>query len=180
VVDERASIEGKLVRLRRATIDDADLVELWRSVAYTGEFNNFGVPGRPVREGIEENGLISEQGGTLIVESVVKHKPIGTVSWRAVRYGPNPESVAWNIGINLIPDARGHGLGVEAQRALSDHLFATTSVNRIEAGTDIDNLAEQRALEKAGFHREGVLRGSQYRAGGWHDLVVYARLRGTL
>ena len=44
--------------------------------------------------------------------------------------------------------------------------------------TDIENEAEQRSLEKAGFAREGVLRGSQYRAGGWHDLVVFARIRG--
>ena len=33
-------------------------------------------------------------------------------------------------------------------------------------------------LEKAGFAREGVLKGWQYRAGGWHDLVVLARIRG--
>jgi len=44
--------------------------------------------------------------------------------------------------------------------------------------TDIDNEVEQRALEKAGFAREGVLRGSQYRAGDWHDRVVFARVRG--
>ena len=35
-----------------------------------------------------------------------------------------------------------------------------------------------RALERAGYHREGVLRGAQWRAGAWHDLVLYARLRG--
>ncbi len=179
MVGEGPSIEGKLVRLRRARIDDATLIERWRSVEYTGEFNDFGVPGSPLREAILETGLIGRQGGTLIVESVVSGKPIGTVGWRAVAYGPNPESVAWNIGINLIPEARGHGFGVEAQRVLSDHLFATTAANRIEAMTDSDNLAEQRALEKAGFHHEGVLRGSQYRAGGWHDLVVYARVRRT-
>jgi RimJ/RimL family protein N-acetyltransferase len=113
-----------------------------------------------------------------MVESVASREPIGTVSWRTVRYGPNPESAAWNIGISLVPDARGHGFGTEAQRVLADHLLATTPANRVEAMTDIDNEAEQRSLEKAGFAREGVLRGSQYRAGGFHDLVVYARVRG--
>ena len=49
---------------------------------------------------------------------------------------------------------------------------------RVEASTDITNLAEQRALEKAGFTREGVLRKAQWRAGDWHDLVVYSLLRG--
>jgi len=114
----------------------------------------------------------------MIVESAATGEPVGTVSWRTVRYGPNPESAAWNIGISLIPEARGQGFGTEAQRVLADHLFATTPVRRVEAMTDIENEAEQRSLEKAGFAREGVLKGSQYRRGGWHDLVVYARIRG--
>jgi RimJ/RimL family protein N-acetyltransferase len=37
---------------------------------------------------------------------------------------------------------------------------------------------EQRALEKAGFTREGVLRQAQWRSGGWHDQVMYSKLRG--
>jgi RimJ/RimL family protein N-acetyltransferase len=74
---------------------------------------------------------------------------------------------------------RGQGFGSQAQRLLADYLFATTAVNRIEAGTDVENLIEQRSLEKAGFIREGVLRGAQYRAGAWHDLVVYSVVRGA-
>jgi len=57
------------------------------------------------------------------------------------------------------------------------YLFETTEVNRVEASTDVENLAEQRSLEKAGFRREGIQRGSQFRAGAYHDLVVYSRLR---
>jgi RimJ/RimL family protein N-acetyltransferase len=72
---------------------------------------------------------------------------------------------------------RGLGFGSVAQRLLADYLFATTSVNRIEAATDIENLAEQRALAKAGFVREGVFRGAQHRAGAWHDLAIYSVVR---
>jgi len=39
-------------------------------------------------------------------------------------------------------------------------------------------VAEQRALEKANFLREGIARHAQFRAGQWRDLVVYSRLRG--
>lgn len=91
--------------------------------------------------------------------------------------GPNPESAAWNIGISLMPEARGQGYGTEAQRQVAGYLFETTSINRVEASTDIENLAEQRSLEKAGFVREGVQRGAQFRAGAHHDLIVYSRLR---
>jgi len=46
-----------------------------------------------------------------------------------------------------------------------------------EAGTDIANVAEQKALEKAGFRRDGVMRQAQYRDGTWHDTAMYSRPR---
>jgi RimJ/RimL family protein N-acetyltransferase len=165
------------VRLREATRSDARLLELWQSPEYRGEFNDFGLPARPLAPAIREHRLIDDERGALIVELVADGTPIGSVSWHAVSYGPGPQSVAWNIGINLVPDARGHGYGGEAQRLLAERLFATTTVNRVEAMTDVDNAPEQRSLEKAGFVREGVARGAQFRAGAWHDIVVYSLLR---
>jgi RimJ/RimL family protein N-acetyltransferase len=101
---------------------------------------------------------------------------IGTMSWHAVHYGPTVGSRAWSMGIALAPAHRGLGWGSVAQRLLADHLLA--SAYRVEASTDVDNVAEQRSLEKAGFVREGILRGAQYRADGrHHDLVMYARVR---
>lgn len=41
-------------------------------------------------------------------------------------------------------------------------------------------MAEQRALEKAGFTREGVLRGTTFRQGRWHDQVIYSVLRAEV
>ena len=102
---------------------------------------------------------------------------IGTMSWHSVHYGPTIGSRAWSIGMALAPDWRGQGWGTLAQRLLADHLLE--SAHRVEACTDVDNIAEQRSLEKAGFAREGVLRGAQLRADGpHHDLVMYAR-QGT-
>jgi aminoglycoside 6'-N-acetyltransferase len=60
---------------------------------------------------------------------------------------------------------------------LTDYLFDHTRAERIQAWTDCDNLAEQRALEKAGFVREGVLRSAQWRSGQWHDEVIFSMLR---
>jgi len=167
--------------LRPATLIDVKLLTLWQSSTfYTGKFNDFGLTARsPLEDAIKKNGLIGEFGGTLIVESVVDDKPLGTVSWHLVHHGPNPESSAWNIGIALIPEARGRGFGTQAQRLLAQYLFATTSANRIEASTDVENVAEQRALEKAGFSRDGVLRGAQYRAGEWRDVALYSVVRNA-
>jgi RimJ/RimL family protein N-acetyltransferase len=168
------------VRLREITPDDVSLVDAWaESVEAQGHFNDFGLPHRSLMQACLEGRLVGEGGGTLLVEGP-DGEPIGTVSWHGVMYGPNPESRAWNIGISLVPDARGHGYGVEAQRILAERLFERTAANRVEASTDVENAAEQRALEKAGFHREGIQRGSQWRHGAWHDLVTYAVTRGDL
>ena len=100
---------------------------------------------------------------------------VGTMSWHAVLYGPTWGSRAWSMGIGLAPHARGRGIGTAAQRALSDALLH--SAYRVEASTDIANVAEQRSLDKAGFLREGVLRSAQFRRDGIHDIVMYARTR---
>jgi RimJ/RimL family protein N-acetyltransferase len=171
--------ETARVRLRDATLDDADLLDAWAADPATGGvFNDFAVPRtRSFRESLAKGPLRDDSSGELIVERIADARPIGTVSWHRVQYGPNNESAAWNMGIALIPEARGHGYGTEAQRRLADYLFETTSVNRVEAQTDVDNIAEQRSLETAGFVREGIARGAQFRAGAYHDLVTYARLR---
>lgn len=107
---------------------------------------------------------------------VVDGAIIGTMSWHAVHYGPTLGSRAWSMGIALTPKWRGQGWGTIAQRLLSEHLLETA--HRVEASTDIDNVAEQRSLEKAGFVREGILRAAQLRADGrHHDLVMYAKVR---
>jgi len=169
------------VRLRVVTLADADRFdEIRRHETTGGGFNDFGLEPVPVdREALARGPLRDEHNGVLLIERVEDGFLIGTVGWRRVRYGPNPESDAWQIGIDLVLEARGQGHGSTAQRMLADHLFATTALNRVEASTDVDNLAEQRSLEKAGFTREGVNRAAQYRGGTYHDLVLYARLRSN-
>ncbi|MGH7693112.1 MAG: GNAT family N-acetyltransferase, partial [Candidatus Dormibacteria bacterium] len=64
-----------------------------------------------------------------------------------------------------------------AQRLLADYLFQTTLANRLQAATDVDNQAERRALEKAGFPLEGQRRGISFLGGQWRDDLLYSRLR---
>ena len=167
------------VRLRDLTLADADLFdELHAREKRDGGFNDFGVDAEPVdREALAKGPLRNERNGVMLVERVEDGAVIGSVGFHLVRYGPSPWSDAWMFGIDLVPEARGRGYGTEAQRALAAYLFRTTSVNRVEASTDVDNVAEQRSLEKAGFTREGVARGAQFRAGTYHDLVLYGKLR---
>jgi len=104
----------------------------------------------------------------------------GYVSWRYVRWGPNSASRCPEIGIELLPAARGRGIGRAAQRALAELFFRHTAVNRVEAHTDVENLAERRALEAAGFTREGLIRGAQWRDGAYRDGYLYAIVRSDV
>jgi RimJ/RimL family protein N-acetyltransferase len=166
------------VQLRDVTHGDADLLDAWARDEAGSEFNDFGEPPSPMpREVLAKGPLRNDRNGVLVVERLEDLEPIGTVQWHKVQYGPNPESDAWNIGIELVSEARGHGYGTEAQRLLAAYLFEHYPQNRVEASTDVENLPEQRSLEKAGFTREGIQRGSQFRRGAYHDLVTYSRLR---
>ena len=165
------------VSLRPVREPDLEYFDLWGSPeADVFNFFGFRTPHR-ARRAFAENGLISAEGGMLLVVDD-DGQVIGDVGWHAEEYGPGVQSRAYNIGVRLLPERRGQGIGGPAQRQLADYLLATYPVNRVEAFTDVENTAEQRALEKAGFTREGVLRGAQWRDGAFHDLVSYSFVRG--
>ena len=81
------------------------------------------------------------------------------------------------MGIGLVPQARDHGHGSQAHRLLVAYLFVHTTVHRIEAATETGNIAEQKALERARFTREDILRGIRWRGGAWRDEALYSTLR---
>ena len=101
----------------------------------------------------------------------------GDVSWHWTQWGPTAGSRCPMIGIWLRPEYRGRGIGTAAQAQVVELFFRHTTVNRVEAHTDVENVAEQRALEAAGFRREGITRGAQWRDGAYHDGILYAVLR---
>ncbi len=166
---------GGEVTLRPAA--EADLVILERLTqdpAATGEFAWMGWHHLSrYRQAWADNRLISDDDGILIVARGADR--LGIVSWHKVP--STPACYYWNIGIALLPEARGKGHGTQAQRLLARYLFAHTTVQRIEAATEVGNVAEQRVLEKAGFTREGVMRGVFWRDGAYRDGALYSLLR---
>jgi RimJ/RimL family protein N-acetyltransferase len=127
-----------------------------------------------IRRRFADDGLLGTDDGYFIVR--VSDESVGTVVWRRVCYGA-PSWWCWNIGVSLLPEHRGKGVGSAGQAALVGYLFDTTPVQRIEAYTDVENIAEQRALEKIKFTREGTLRSSQFRDGRWRDMLMYSITR---
>jgi ribosomal-protein-alanine N-acetyltransferase len=127
------------------------------------------------RRRFEADGWLGDEDGKLIV--AVHDEIVGFVGWTpsgflAGRYR--------EIGVALLPEWRGRGVGTRAQLLLCRYLFAHTAVHRIEARTQPENEAEQRALLKIGFRQDGVLRGAEFRDGSWRDVVVFGLLRDEL
>ena len=172
-------IQGEKIRLRIVTQNDLALLNAWANdLQVHSEYGSFGLrPADSYEQRFAEDGLLSSRFGILLVV-INDDTPVGQVNYHQVGYGPNEGSKAYNIGISIVGEHRGKGYGVEAQSLLAAYLFSTYPIMRVEAVTDIENIPEQRALEKAGFTREGVLRQAQWRSGRWHDQVIYSKLRG--
>ncbi len=172
-------IRGQLLDLRPLLEGDLAQLETWAGdPEYGGVFNTFALrlPGA-IRRAFAEHGYLTDEAGRLLIATKAG-EAVGDISYRRVTYGPGPGNRVYEIGISIAPAYRGRRYGAEAQRLLAAYLFEAYPIERVQASTDVSNIAEQRALERAGFTREGVLRRAQFRGGAWHDLAMYSKLRG--
>jgi RimJ/RimL family protein N-acetyltransferase len=122
-----------------------------------------------------EDGYLGAANGRLMVEVEQEGAAAGFVSYLEGRY--SGMASYWEIGIALLPEWRGRGIGWRAQAMLCDYLFSHSPAQRIQAATHAENVAEQRSLVKAGFQQEGLVRAGEFRAGQWRDGYLYSRLR---
>jgi RimJ/RimL family protein N-acetyltransferase len=166
---------GDHVELRPAAEEDLLVLEkLTWDPAVTGEFAQFGwFDLRQWRREWIEDKLIGDDGGVLMV--VRGADRLGFVSWH--RQPSTPGGYYWEIGIALLPEARGHGYGTQGLGLLARYLFAHTTAHRLEATIEVGNVAPRRAVEKLGFAQEGVMREAGWRDGAWRDQVIYSLLR---
>ncbi len=139
-------------------VNESDLSGLLRLLwdpDTTGEFQWFGYQldrAKELERRWASDGLIGGDASFLTVGC--DDECFGWVDWRSVgRFG------VYQVGIALMPEHRGRGIGTAAQWQLVEHLFSTTPAHRLQAGTEVDNVAEQKALERVGFRHEGIQRG---------------------
>ena len=164
------------VRLRPVQEPDLDWLERFDTepaLSEPFEWRGFRDP-KAHRRRWEHDSYLGQEDALLVV-AVPDGDFAGMIVWRTLP--SRSPRITYNIGILLLPGYRGQGLGASAQCLLTDYLFYTTLANRVEASTDVENIAEQRALDKAGFQKEGLLRGGGYGQGTIHDGFLYSRLR---
>jgi RimJ/RimL family protein N-acetyltransferase len=99
----------------------------------------------------------------LIRRSADEH-PLGRFYWRVWRFMESLAEIDWELNIFLAdPLDRGKGYGAAVQQLASDYLLALPETRSVFAFTFLANVAEQRALIKAGFRNEGLLPHAHYR-----------------
>jgi RimJ/RimL family protein N-acetyltransferase len=159
-------LEGKNVSLRIMEKEDLSFYLKWvNDPNFFGEYNPLEQTTKAEMEKSYDTAppkrfFIEKKDGTKIGVAVVF--PVGGL---------------WEIGYTLISGERGKGYGTEAVTIFVDYLFLSRDLVRIQATTDLRNLASQRLLEKVGFRREGIVRKSMFIHGEWRDLLLCSILR---
>ena len=167
-------LEGKNVNLRIMEKEDLPLFVEWlNEPEVLGEYNPLRQVSRTEVEKRHEKDN-SEQG-EFIIEKKDGSK-IGFIAhFHVLHLGTGTKQL--EIGYILVPSERGKGYCTEAVNAMVDYLFLSKESRRIQAQTDLRNVASQKVLEKVGFKKEGTLRKNFFRRGEWRDTYLYSILR---
>lgn len=84
------------------------------------------------------------------------------------------------LGVWVIPQARGRGLARSALRLAARWLIESCGLLRLELLTEPDNQPMLRAAQAAGFRQEAVLPGHARRENEHHDMVILSLLARDL
>jgi RimJ/RimL family protein N-acetyltransferase len=90
-------------------------------------------------------------------ETTIRDAADGTYLGEIALFYSEPALREAMIGYSLTPEARGKGYAARAARLITAWGFEI-GMARMTAGTAPDNIASQRVLEAAGYHREGLQR----------------------
>lgn len=164
-------LEGKNVNLRVMEKDDLPLLAGWfNDLEVFGQYNPLHQMSKVEAEKLLENPLE-------LKPFLIEKKDGSKVGFMTHFYVLHPAGKLLEIGYSLLPSERGKGYCTEAVLILTDYLFLSRDVRRIQAQTDARNMASRRVLEKAGFKMEGALRKTLFIGGEWRDTCVYSILR---
>lgn len=140
----------KRMILRRIEKDDLQTISEW-SCSQDAHGDYLTPENRSCLECTElwqNNSFWNERSKTLIMELKEPGQAIGTIRYWQKQNDHRTALVALKVAI---PSFRGQGLGTEAQLGLINFLFKQAHCQSVEMFTDIDNVPEQRCLEKLGF-----------------------------
>ena len=166
------ALEGKNVNLRVMEKEDLPLFAEWANKPeFFGEYNPLRQTSKTEIEKDFDKSTLEQTG------FIIEKKDGSKIGYICHFILVHPVGKLLEIGYSLVPSERGKGNGTEAVEIMVDYLFLSKDITRVQACTDTRNLASQKALEKAGFKKEGTMRKYLFLRGELRDAYSYSILR---
>lgn len=168
-------LRGERVQLRPRTAADADVLYELAADLDSWEEREPGVPRPLTREEYDERFARRQTDPGTDQTWVVEHD--GRVAGFVGLFGVDPLARSAEVGIALLAEARGRGLGTDALRVLVDFAFTRLNLRRVHLRTLAVNTAALTSYARVGFVEEGRLRESAWVRGEYVDEVLMGLLR---
>lgn len=164
-------LENESILIRPLSINDIDNIE---SISYSKELGEFGARVK------NRNDLTTyfnfclnsrkekELYPLIVISKENKKKPIGLTMFGNISFQNKRLEIGWTwIGEKY----QGTGVNVICKTLLLDYCFDALNLRRVEFKIDINNLKSQKAIEKIGAVKEGLLRN--------YNIQSYGESQGT-
>lgn len=163
-------LENESILLRPLSINDIDKIE---SISYTKELGEFGVRVKNRNDLIDYfnfclNSKKEKERYPLLIIGKENNNPIGVTMFGNISFPNKRLEIGWTwIGEKF----QGTGTNAICKKLLLDYCFDTLNLRRVEFKIDISNLKSQKAIEKIGAIKEGLLRN--------YNIQSYGESEGT-
>jgi ribosomal-protein-alanine N-acetyltransferase len=169
-------VRGPTLTLRYPTAADAPALLELGSDPLTTRWFSWGPYDRLEQPLAYVEGLAAKRDDGTLLDFVVDHAEHGPLGITGLSER-SPRDRRATVGTWFGRRWWGSGANRESKALIATLAFEHLGYQRLTAWANTRNGRSQAALERAGFRREGVLRGWHVHASGVHDVVVFAMLR---
>jgi len=171
--DKKLIFRNNLVELEPADINNVDLLIQWTLDP---------IANGPYKKVTDLNEvelkrlfLSNKKRHYFLIKKAGNGQPLGRFYYRAWKFREEKDKIDWELNIMIAyPTERGKGYGTATQKLIIDHLLRLKGTNSIFAYTSIDNIAEQKVLEKIGFSKVGLLPVDYYKVKSSLKCILYS------
>ena len=169
-------LRGEVAGLRARRADDVPVLhaELHDDVATRMRTDTR--PWQPIPSDSDESPFAVGEPAADAADFSVVRLPDEQLAGEALLWDIDTHNRVAHIGVSLRPAFRGLGLGTDVVRLLCYYGFAVRGLHRLQIETLADNAAMIAAANRAGFTREGTLRGASWAGGAFADDAVFGLL----
>ncbi|MBQ4912804.1 GNAT family N-acetyltransferase [Maribacter sp. MMG018] len=163
-------LENESILIRPLSINDIDKIE---SISYNKELGEFGARVKSRNDLLDYfdfclNSKKDKEIYPLLITSKENNNPIGITMFGNISFPSKRLEIGWTwIGHKF----QGTGINAVCKELLLDYCFDILKLRRVEFKIDINNIKSQKAIEKIGAVKEGLLRN--------YNIQSYGESKGT-